>query len=99
VRLPVWVVLAIGLAFLVVVVLTRSLPYGLVPPLVVGWLAGQHVSSPAASGLSKRVVVLVTVWATGLAATLPIAAIPGVVTLAAVGVYILFHQIVTSHKA
>jgi hypothetical protein len=96
VKVPLWVILAIGGILLGVAALTRSMPYGLIPFLVVGWLASQHASSPAASERSKRVVVLVTVWATALASTLPVGVIPGVVILVGVGAYILLHRDVTT---
>jgi hypothetical protein len=86
------VVVVIGVVLLAAVVINGSLPYWIVPSFLVGWLAGQHVSSPRTSALSRRWVVVATVWATALASALPLATIPAVVALTAVGAYILLHQ-------
>jgi hypothetical protein len=86
------VVVVIGVVLLAAVVINWSLPYWVVPAFLVGWLAGQHVSSPRTSAFSRRWVVVATVWATALASALPLATIPAVVTLTAVGAYILLHR-------
>ena len=69
--------------------------YWIILPFAVGWLASRHVSSPAASNRSKRIVVLVTVWATALAIALPIAVIPAVLVLVGVGAYMIVHHDIT----
>jgi hypothetical protein len=96
VKLPIWVILATGFVICVAMIFTRSVPYGIILPCSVGWLVSQYVSAPAASGRSKQVVVLVTVWATVLASALPLATIPAVLALVGVGAYILVHHDVTN---
>ena len=98
-RVPLWVVLAAGGVILVAAVFTRTIPYWVVLPFTVGWLASQHASSAASSARSKRGVVLATVWATAVASAWPPAVIPAVLTLVAVGVYILLHHDVATPDA
>lgn len=95
-KVPLWVVLTASLVLALAVILTRAVPYWIILPFTVGWLASRYVSSPAASERSKQVVVLVTVWATAMASALPLAVIPAVVALSGVGVFILVHHDITT---
>ncbi len=60
-KVPFWVVLAIGVVLLGAAIFTRTIPYWVILPAVVGWLAAQHAISPAPTAFSKQVVILVTV--------------------------------------
>ncbi|VTR94289.1 unnamed protein product [Gemmata massiliana] len=72
----------------------REIPYWLILLVLVGRLAARHRHSLTASDLSKRTVLGCTVGAV-LLVLLGRAVIPAVLLLAAVGVYIVLHRIVT----
>lgn len=96
-RVPFWVVLAAAAVIFGAAIFTRTIPYWVVLSFVVGWLVSEYVSAPTASERCKRIVVLVTVWATATASTLPVAVVPAILALVGVGVYVILHREVTDH--
>jgi hypothetical protein len=97
--MPFWIVLVAGGVILGAALFTKTIPYWLILPFAVGWLAAQHACLPAASVRSKRGVVLVTVWATATASAWPLVHTPVLLVLVGVGVYVLLHHDVTTPGA
>lgn len=91
-KVPLWVVLAALGVLAAATILTRAIPYGLVVPVVVGLLAAEFVCSPVAAPNAKRAVVLVSVWSLALASAAPVAAVPSLVTLIGVGVFLALYR-------
>jgi hypothetical protein len=98
-RIPFWIVLVAGGVIVAAALFTRTIPYWLVLPLAVGWLAAQHAGSPATSERSKQGVVLATVWATAAASAWPLVHTPALLVLVGVGVYVLLHHDVMTPSA
>lgn len=88
----IWVGLAAAGVFVTACIFTRSLPYGLVVPVVVGLLVAEFTCSPTAAPNAKRAVVLVTVWSLALASAAPMLAVPALVVLIGVGVFLALHR-------
>ncbi|MDY3557530.1 hypothetical protein R5W23_000056 [Gemmata sp. JC673] len=92
-RIPLWVVALIAVTLAVAAVILRSIPYGLILPLIVGWLAGRFVSTTSHSARSKQVVVMATVWATALGPISGFIAVPAQLMLVGIGVYVILADV------
>ena len=97
-RVPLWVVAVVVLVLAGAMILLRAIPYGLILPLIVGWLAGVFAMSPSATGRAKQCVTVATVWATAACLLGGLMAVPAQLTLVATGAYVLLHQDVTGTR-
>ena len=75
------------------------MPYWLILPIVVGWLAARHAKSEFASERSKRAVVFLTGGVVLLALAWPAAVIHVSLLLVAIGVYVILHREICDHLA
>lgn len=98
VKVPLWAALAAVGVIAGASILTRSLPYGLVVPVVVGLLTAEFACSPDATPNAKRAVVLVTVWTLALAASAPVLSVSALVVLIGVGVFLALYREVISTR-
>lgn len=75
-----------------------EVPYWIILPVVVGWLAVRHARSPTTSHRSKRVVTGLTAGAVVLLVAWSAAVVPVSLLLAGVGAYMLLHREMTSSE-
>jgi hypothetical protein len=73
-----------------------TIPYGLILPVAVCWLAIRHYRSDAPSERSRRAVAILSGGATVAMLAWPPAAVPAALLLVGVGVYAVLYKEVTS---
>jgi hypothetical protein len=71
------------------------MPYGLILPVAVGWLAVRHCRADAPSERSKLAVAVLTTGASVIMLTWP-AVIPAALVLVGIGAYVIVHKDVTT---
>ncbi|AWM38025.1 hypothetical protein GobsT_38950 [Gemmata obscuriglobus] len=96
-RIPLWGVALIAVTLAVAALILRSIPYGLILPLIVGWLVGRFVSAPSHPARSKQVVVMATVWATALGPISGFIAVPAQLMLVGIGIYVILAEVQYPH--
>jgi hypothetical protein len=76
-----------------------TIPYGLILPVAVCWLAIRHYQADAPSDRSRAAVALLTAVATALMFMWGHASVPAALVLVAIGVYVILHREITNRPS
>jgi hypothetical protein len=72
-----------------------AIPYGLILPVAVGWLAIRHYHADAPSERSRTTVAVLTAGAAAAMFQWPAASVPAAFVLVAIGVYVILYREIT----